>query len=277
VRIGRRVVVSLLALTGLACGINAIAGAVPARGTVDPRIRTASYSPDQVYALTGFVGYHLDLEFEEDEEFVGLSAGDPEALTYGAHGHVLTLKPRVATAQMNLTVSTTKRRYYFDYTILNRPPLRLSDDVMYAVRFVYPPEFNRTSEARIAAEFARAQAARPRNFDYWFCGRRSVKPIAASDDGLHTRLTVAPRRELPAVFVANDDGSELLVNFSVEGGEIVVHRVAAKFILRRGKLVGCVVNKGFVGGGEPLHSGTVAPAVIRERRQPATDAEGPLP
>ena len=29
----------------------------------------------------------------------------------------------------------------------------------------------------------------------------------------------------------------------------------ARFILRRGKLTGCVVNKGFAGGGERLESG----------------------
>ena len=40
---------------------------------------------------------------------------------------------------MNLTVTTTKRRYYFDYTIYSRTPNRFGDEVMYAVRFVYPP------------------------------------------------------------------------------------------------------------------------------------------
>jgi len=31
-------------------------------------------------------------------------------------------------------------------------------------------------------------------------------------------------------------------------------------------LTGCVVNKGFAGGGERLESGTVAPDVTRERK-----------
>lgn len=254
----------------------AVAAAVPLPGVVDPRIRGVNYSPDQVYALTGFVGYHLDLEFAEDEAFVGLSAGDPEALTYAAHENVLTLKPRVATAQMNLTVSTTRRRYYFDYTILNRAPSRNLDEVMYAVRFRYPDE-PPTSEARIAAELARARAARERNHDYWFCGSRSVKPTSASDDGVHTRLTFAPRRELPAVFVLNEDGTESLVNYTVEEGEVVVHRVAARFVLRRGTVTGCIVNKAFAGGGMRLDSGTVAPNVQRERRSPSSGMTGPAP
>jgi type IV secretion system protein VirB9 len=147
---------------------------------------------------------------------------------------------------------------------------------MYAVRFRYPDE-PPSSEARIAAELAKARAARERNYDYWFCGSRSVRPTAASDDGVHTRLTFAPRRELPAVFIRNDDGTESLVNYTVEAGEVVVHRVAARFIVRRGALAGCIVNKGFAGGGQRLNSGTVAPNVRRERQNPNPRLLGPTP
>jgi type IV secretion system protein VirB9 len=42
-----------------------------------------------------------------------------------------------------------------------------------------------------------------------------------------------------------------------------VHRVAKQFVLRRGKLTGCIVNQGFIGGGARLDSGTVAPGVER--------------
>ena len=80
-------------------------------------------------------------------------------------------------------------------------------------------------------------------------------------------MTFAPKRELPALFVKNDDGSESLLNFSVEEGDVIIHRVAARFLVRRGKLTGCIVNKGFAGSGERLESGTVAPDVIRDRKE----------
>jgi len=57
-----------------------------------------------------------------------------------------------------------------------------------------------------------------------------------------------------------------LLNFSLESGEVVVHRVAQRVVLRRGGLTGCVVNKAFTGVGERLESGTVAPNVQRESR-----------
>ena len=255
----------LIALLVVRC---AQAESLPVRGSTDPRIRSVAYSADEIYRLYGFVGYHLDLEFEPGEEFTGLSAGDPEALTYSAHDNVLTLRPKVEMAQMNLTVSTNRRRYYLEYSVSSRHPNRYQDEVMYAVRFTYPAKQGdtRSWEELITEELAKVAQSRPRNIDYWFCGSPSIRPVAASDDGVHTRLTFAPNSELPAVFVRNDDGSESLLNFNVDAGDVVIHRVAERFILRRGKLTGCIVNKGFAGSGMRLDSGTVAPGVVRSRK-----------
>src|SRR5262249_29131577 len=107
-----------------------------------------------------------------------------------------------------------------------------------------------------------------RNWDYWFCGRPELKPTAASDDGVQTRLTFAPRAELPAVFLRNEDGSESLVNFSVANGDLIVHRVARQLILRRGKLTACIVNKSFTGSGDRLETGTVSSDVERVSKVP---------
>jgi type IV secretion system protein VirB9 len=245
------------------------ADVTPRRGGIDSRIRTVLYSPDEVYRLYGFVGYHLDLEFEPGETFLGLSAGDPEALSYSAHENVLTLRPKAESSEMNVTVSTSKRRYYFQYSIEAHAPNRMADEVMYAVRFNYPTVASKdplTPAERISQELADAEKHRAQNIDYWYCGDPSVKPLAASDDGVHTRLTFAAKAELPAVFVRNDDGSESLLNFSMDEGDVVIHRVAANFVVRRGKLAGCIVNKGFVGSGDRLKSGTIAPEVTRERK-----------
>lgn len=265
-----------LALAALLVSLNAPnpapvrAEALPLPGRTDSRIRIAVYSPDQVYRLFGYVGYHIDLEFAPDETFEALSGGDLEALTYSAHGNVLTLKPKVASTEMNLAVTTNKHRYYFEYSVSPNRPDPLADPVMYAVRFTYPPvkpsSDGLTEEERIDLKLARARESRPRNTDYWFCGNPAVKPTAASDDGVQTRLTFAPRAELPAIFVMNDDGTESLLNFSIDEGGVLIHRIARRFIVRRGKLTGCIVNKGFLGSGDRLKSGTIAPDVTRERK-----------
>jgi type IV secretion system protein VirB9 len=244
----------------------AVAAETPTRGAVDARIRVAAYNPEQVYRLTAVVGYQIDLEFEPGESYVGIGGGDLEGLTLGAFDNHLLLKPKAVNVGTNLTVFTNRRHYHFDYSASGRR----SDpqETIYAVRFTYPPpaKAGPSAEERIEADLAQAQSRRSRNIDYWFCGDEAVKPVAASDDGVHTRLTFGAREELPAIFVRNDDASESLLNFSIEEGDMVVHRVARRFVLRRGKLTGCIVNKGFLGGGERLKSGTVAPDVNRARK-----------
>jgi type IV secretion system protein VirB9 len=240
---------------------------IPVRGVIDSRIRVAPYDSEQVYKVRGFVGYQIDFEFEAGESFVGLGAGDLEGLAYFGQDNHLFLKPKAAKVATNLTLLTNRRRYQIDYSASTQRPSPDDPDVMFAVRFTYPASPSQTAAdqaaRRIDAALGDASAKRSRNIDYWYCGSPTLRPVAASDDGVHTRLRFAANAELPAVFVRNADGSESLLNFSMEGGDVIVHRVAHQFILRRGKLTGCVVNQGFSGSGLRLESGTITPEVER--------------
>lgn len=244
----------------LGLGVPAFAATQPAPGLKDARIRLATYSAEEVYRLVGFVGYQTDLEFEAGETFVGLGAGDLEGLSFVAQDNHLFLKPKAAKVGTNLTILTSRRSYQIDYSASpDRPDPTV--DVTYVLRFSYP------QVAREASETTREltdDSKRPRNIDYWFCGDASLKPTAASDDGIHTRLTFAPKAEQPAIFILNEDGSESLLNFSMDEGDVIVHRVARRLILRRGALAACVVNKGFSGSGDRLKSHTVAADVERQ-------------
>jgi type IV secretion system protein VirB9 len=248
----------------LLSGIWAVAAAetLPSPGLLDARIREAPYSADQVYRLTGFVGYQTDLVFEAGETFVGLGAGDIEGISFVSQDNHLFLKPKAAKIGTNLTVLTSKRTYQIDYVASPARP-DASEEVIYVLRFTYPSTGKSLEEV---ADRALSDTHRPRNIDYWFCGDPSLKPVAASDDGVHTRLTFAAKAEQPAIFIRNDDGSESLLNFSMDDGDVILHRVAQRFILRRGKLAACVVNKGFTGGGDRLQSHTVADDVQRSTR-----------
>jgi type IV secretion system protein VirB9 len=254
-----------IGLAAMVCHAGAWAETAPAKGSVDARIRTAAYDSSEVYRLRGFVGYQIDLEFEPGETFVGLGSGDLEGLAFVGQENHLFLKPKASRVATNLTVLTSRRHYQFDYTASSKRPG--DDELIYALRFTYAPssaKFAAESAAkRLDSQLESASNARTRNIDYWYCGERTLRPTSASDDGVHTRLTFAANSDLPAIFVRNADDSESLLNFSVDAGDVVIHRVAQRFILRRGKLTGCVVNRGFAGGGKRLESGTVAPDVER--------------
>jgi type IV secretion system protein VirB9 len=247
-----------------------LAETIPARGVTDSRIRTAAYDLNEVYRIQGYVGYEIDLQFEQGESFVGIGAGDIEALSFVSQDNHLFIKPTAARISTNLTVLTTRRPYQFAYTASSLHTGASDPDMIFALRFSYPPSHGDIVADGVNRMLEQSGASRERNVDYWYCGSSTIQPTAASDDGIHTRLRFAAKAEQPAIFVQNDDGSESLLNFSMEAGEVVIHRVVRQLIIRRGRLTGKIVNKGFTGSGERLESGTVSPSVERvgEGRRP---------
>lgn len=242
----------------------------------DPRVRVVPYNANAVFRLRGYVGYQIDITFAPGERFVGLGVGDSKGVTFAADANHLFLKPRAAHVATNLTVLTNRRTYLFDYQADRAPPDPSGADVIYALRFEYaaaPVRTEARERVQVESDLVAAQSARARNYDYWYCGAPSLKPVAAWDDGVQTTLVFGAHTELPAVFALNEDGSESLVNLDVHAGHIVVQRVARRLIVQRGKLAGCIVDRAFAGSGERLSSGTIAPNVQRVTRGPADGVE----
>ena len=242
----------------------------PARGLVDPRVRVVAYDPEQVIKLHGYVGYQIHFQFAEGESFVNLAAGDNKALDVGYEANHLVLKPLAEKVATNITVITNRRVYQFDYSASAARPNPARQDVIYSLRFIYPEEEAKKAAAELELRRTEAKLAsaednpqRPRNANYWGCGADAIRPTAAYDDGVQTRLKFAAHGEFPTLYVKNDDASENLVNFTVDRDEVVIHRVARSFVLRRGKLVACLQNRSFDGGGERLESQTLVPGVER--------------
>jgi type IV secretion system protein VirB9 len=242
----------------------------PARGLVDPRVRVVAYDPEQVIKLHGFVGYQIHFQFAEGETFVNLAAGDNKALDVGYEANHLVLKPLAERVATNITVITNRRVYQFDYSASAERPDPDRQDVIYSLRFIYPQDEARKAQEELEQQHANLKLAsadrdphRPRNTNYWGCGASAIRPEMAYDDGVQTRLRFAAHSEFPTMYVKNDDDSESLVNFTVDNDEVVIHRVARSFVLRRGKLVACIQNRSFDGGGERLKSETLVPGVER--------------
>ncbi|MBV9695596.1 MAG: TrbG/VirB9 family P-type conjugative transfer protein [Gammaproteobacteria bacterium] len=205
----------------------------------DGRIRSELYAADEVYRLPGFVGYQIDLEFEPGEAFLGLGAGDAEGVTYAAQANHLFLKPRASGVRTNLTVLTSRRTYHFQYVVSAGQPDPDSQEVLYVLRFLYPLVVPPPSSPE-----SPSPVVRPQHTDYAYAGSPALRPTAAWDDGVRTWLRFGLHQELPAVFARNADGSESLVNWHMEAGVLVIHRIASAFTVRRGGLAGCIVNQG---------------------------------
>ena len=273
-----------LMIAGVRAG-TAKPGSPPAAAS--PRVRFVRYGLNRVYALRGRVGYEIDLQFAPGEHFVGLGVGDAKGITVAAAGDNLFIKPRATRVATDLTVLTNRRTYLFDYRVSPPSAGHRARPVIYAMRFEYPRSRRRRGAAvrnrqRIARALAAAERPAVRNEDYWYCGARSIEPSAAWDDGIETRLVFPPAEQLPAVFVLHADGSESLVDFNMRGDQMVIHQVARRFVVKRGRLRGRIVNRGFGDTQRRLASETISPRVWRITRRPGArtataDASGERP
>lgn len=238
----------VLMLSALAA--QAVAEVVPERGGGDPRLRTVRYSADEVVRLTAAVGFQIHLEFGAGERFVNLAAGDTAAVDVGSIANHVMLKPKVASGHTNLVILTSRHVYHFDFRIVEVPDVwssRLTERVMWSVRFEYPQD---AAPAPKVEEVIATPPVAP-NLDYVYRGARSLKPTRVEDDGKQTRFVFGDNAEIPAIFTRDEAGEESLVNFHVDAGGVVVHSIAREFVVRRGKLVGCVVNRGSSAVGDP--------------------------
>ncbi len=233
-------------------------------------MRVVAYDPEQVIKLHGYVGYQIHFQFAEGETFVNLAAGDNKALDVGYEANHLVLKPLAEKVATNITVLTNRRVYQFDYSATAERPDPDRQDVIYSLRFIYPQEEARKAAEELEQQHTNLKLAsadqdphRARNSNYWGCGAAAIRPESAYDDGVQTRLRFAAHAEFPTMYVKNDDDSESLVNFTVDNDEVVIHRVARSFVLRRGKLVACIQNRSFDGGGQRLETQTLVPGVER--------------
>lgn len=269
-----KITTAALLLWGSAC----LAEIQPVPGITDPRVREVIYDKDDVIRLIGYVGYQTHLRLAPEEQFIGVGAGDTGGLDITADGNDTWIKPKAELVRTNIDVKTNLRVYHFDYEVKKEPP-KNRNSMIYSIAFRYLDDEAKQRTERTNRSNLRDKlhaAADKINREYWYCGNPSMKPIEAYDDGIQTHLKFSAHAEYPAIFAENADESESLINYHIDpdNEEVVVHRVAHRFILRRGELVGCVENRQFTGGGKRLTSGTVKEEVILKTKPTENEAAG---
>ncbi len=137
--------------------------------------------------------------------------------------------------------------------------------------FRYPEDKAARLEAEIEAKKLTSQLNQRKksnaiNWNYWGKGSLDVTPNCANDDGRFTYLTFSNNKEMPAIFIVNPDDSESLVSTSIDPNEpdtIIIHKIARRFILRKGDYVACLFNESFDPDGVGNTTGTIMPGVKR--------------
>ena len=232
----------LLATTALFGPVQAAVN--PAPSANDPRIRVVEYAPDQVVTLNATLGYAVTLMFGDAERIENVSIGDSLGwqVTPNRRANLLFLKPTELAPATNMTIVTNFRAYTVDLRVRRKQG---SNDkaVIFAIRFDYP-------EPALAVLEPQQPPPPPEppkdvNHAYSYLGSDTGLPLAVFDDGRATYFRFADTTDYPAIFAIDPDKKEASVNIVQRDGLVVVDRLAAGFVLRRGAQVTKIVNDAF--------------------------------
>lgn len=265
--------------------VTAQAEILPSPGKQDARVRIVDYSPMNVVRLNTFYGVSTHIQFSPTETIRDIATGDALAWQISARKNNLYIKPKAKESDTNMTVVTDQRTYHFVLIVVPLPTKSSNawkdKNLIYSLGFRYPKEEaelrnqqlklqkqldqQKAENKAINQKLATATAKAGHNTNYWVAGHEEVSPTGAYDDGRFIYLTFSANRDMPAVYVADSQGNESLVNTHVmSANTIVVQRLVKNLILRRGQYVASVVNRSFDGeSGQDNTTGTIAPDVER--------------
>lgn len=241
----------LVFLVSIASTYPAIAGKSARSGAADARIKTFTYSENDVYRLRGHYGYSTVIEFSTKEIIESISIGDSEAWQTIRSGrpNILFIKPILDNAQTNMTVLTSKRMYTFELTA-SRASSHQSENLAFRIKFIYANETDGqlarfSSGSRTSYDPFQGMDGDSFNFEYSYSGSKRLRPTKAFDDGVFTYLSFPKFETMPAVFEVNEDGTERLVNFNIKGKYLVVSSIGRQFTLRDGNTATCIFNDSY--------------------------------
>lgn len=252
----------------------AAAEVIPKAGASDHRIKWAEYNADDVVFISARFGYATEIRLGDGETPISVVAGDSSALKVSTVTNHIFLKPKVSDARTtNLAIVSSRGRVY-NFLVNVVPPDaakgKEKDDLYFSIAFRYADEAKALSALQSDKDKVKAALTKPvrqiKNPNYFACGDSAVTPDVAFDDGRFTYMRFSGNRKMPAISVANDDGTEQMVNATAEQNSpdtVVVYQLAKRFIFRLDNQVGCLVNKGYDPRGIDTPTGTVSPDVQR--------------
>jgi len=277
--------------------INCFAYDVPKKSIYDKRVVSTFYNENDVVQVLAQNGKTTILKFEDDEEIKDLGSGFNDGWDLQPKSNYVWIKPKAyvskfATNEMgetvnksiiiepnkidwttNLIVVTNKRDYLFKLVLAN-------NEVYYKVSFNYPAQEQKEKEQEEIKKVQELEQKEiiqelnkttvPRNWDYYQNmnkGSENILPTYAYDDGIFTYFGFDSTKDIPSVFLfENDKESILNTNIKKDGNftVLVIHKTAEKMILRSGKRIIGVLNGSYGVNPLPKTQTTISNKIERE-------------
>jgi type IV secretion system protein VirB9 len=228
---------------------NAAARIQPQREAFQGAMQRFAWSEGGLYQVYTAPGRVTDLVLEPGERLAGpgpIAAGDTARWVIGdtesgegetRRVHVL-IKPTLPGLSTNLVINTDRRTYYVELragaaTYMASVAWTYPKDALIAVSKPAPP----ATQANPAPPTIDINLARL-NFDYRILGDKVAwRPQQVFDDGAKVHVVLPPgvaANDLPPLFLIDAAGRAGLVNYRLDGRQIIVDRLFDRAELRLG-------------------------------------------
>jgi type IV secretion system protein VirB9 len=213
--------------------------------TMDSRVKTYIYNPNEVFPIVLHYGYHTHIDFPKSEFVTSIIVGNPSDWDINNRGNRIFLQTYSKRAHTNMTVITNKRTYEFD--LLAKENLQEADyDLAYSIKFYYPEEEKpstgcdldlMTDQPGVAVnQDTQAQTFEIRdlikgnvNSNYVYFGDQDLAPLVTFNDSRFTYLKFGKNCVVPKIDVISNKKQK--VKIFRYNGYIVLDNVFARIKL----------------------------------------------
>ncbi|WP_237342986.1 P-type conjugative transfer protein VirB9 [Wolbachia endosymbiont of Folsomia candida] len=228
--------------------------------SVDSRIKTLVYNPNEVFTVVFSQGYYSYIEFAEGEKVKNIAVGDASSWKINPYENKLLIMPFEVSSRTNMIITTTKKRNYI-FDLISRPnydkhpetdaekvshDYSAEKDISYIVRFYYPQDANEfdvdlgeisppTQMQHIVKEPEMVIQENDTKYNYTYLDEGSnedIIPVELFDDGYLTYFKFKDNNKIPQIFVEEKDKTRLPYKRLLFDDYIIIKGVHKKLFMR---------------------------------------------
>ncbi len=271
---------------------------IPKSTLFDKRIVYTNFNKDDVFQISAKNGYTTVIQFAEDERILDMASGFSSGWDIQDRRNFVFIKPKSYESNFaidelgetvnkkmiidpnpndwktNLIVLTNKREYVFNLD------LNTDKNSYFKFTFKYPQEElnKKQQQEKLKKEIIQKDEIReelnktaiPRNWDYYMNQNKyseNISPTFAYDDGQFTYLGFNSIKDIPSVFLYENDKESILNTHIKKDGNydvLVIQKTAKQFVLRSGDRIVGIWNKSFGINPKEVQQTTISKDVQRE-------------
>ena len=271
---------------------------IPKSTLFDKRVVYTNFNKDDVFQIFAKNGYTTVIQFAEDERILDMASGFSSGWDIQDRRNFVFIKPKSYESNFaidelgetvnkkmiidpnpndwktNLIVLTNKREYVFNLD------LNTDKNSYFKFTFKYPQEElnKKQQQEKLKKEIIQKDEIReelnktaiPRNWDYYMNQNKyseNISPTFAYDDGQFTYLGFNNTKDIPSVFLYENDKESILNTHIKKDGNydvLVIQKTAKQFVLRSGDRIVGIWNKSFGINSKEVQQTTISKDVQRE-------------